>query len=214
MGPLLVLIVIYLVVGFIGMALFLAWAILLGSLLTHLLPFSLLEASLLVSLATIVVGYLMSRFLSSVSPFDMESDDDPVTRLPVIAIPASRFYKTPSDKTWEAWLRYYLANAIVSTFEETPRLTRAIAMPQRQELAIRLAEIGVERLKTKSTRAKRLKLTLDDLKQQMAKMDLKPYDDDLLQIAVSAFNMALLQPEIERVARTKVWQTVTDRFDR
>src|SRR5579862_9094798 len=126
MFPLLVLMVIYLVVGLIGMALFLAWAILLGSLLTHLVPFSLFEASLLVSLATIVVGYLMSRFLGSVSPFEMESEPDAVTRLPVIDIPASRFYKNASDKTWEAWLRYYLANEILSTFEETPRLTSSL----------------------------------------------------------------------------------------
>jgi hypothetical protein len=99
------------------------------------------------------------------------------------------------------------------TLQETPRVAEAIEKPQRQELAIRLAEIGVERLKQKSTRAKRLKVTLEELKQQMTAMDLQPYDDDLLRVAVSACNRALLQPEIERGVRGKRWQKVTDRFD-
>ncbi len=213
MGPILTLLVIYVVLGLLGIALFLGWAILLGSLLMHLVPsFSLFEASLLVSIATLAVGYVLSRILSSFPRFDFE-DEDAVSSLPLVEIPPSRFYKNPSEKTWEAWLCYYLANEILYLLEKAPRVADAMEKPQRQELAIRMAEIGVARLKRKSTRAKRLKVTADELKQQMTAMGLKPYDDDLLHVAVSACNMALLQPEIDRGVRGKHWQKLTDHFD-
>jgi hypothetical protein len=82
------------------------------------------------------------------------------------------------------------------------------------DLAIRLTDIGVERLKRKSTRAKRSKVTVDELKQQMTDMALTPYDNDLLQFAVSTPNMALLQPDIDRITHGKLWQQMTARFNK
>ncbi len=48
----------------VGMAMVLVWSISLGWLLSHLLPFSLLEGSLLAMAASVIVGYVASRIRS------------------------------------------------------------------------------------------------------------------------------------------------------
>ncbi len=100
-----------------GMALVLVWSIGLGWLLSHLLPFSLFEGSLLAMAASVIVGYVASRILGSLELPLIEPEtplEQPVD-LPSYAIPHTRFYPTEPDKSWEAWFRLELANRLYDT---------------------------------------------------------------------------------------------------
>ena len=142
-----------------SMALVLGFALGIGWLLTLFLPFSLFEATLLAIIASIVVGTFWYNLISPRFPlgpvddiYDEDEDyyDD---------IPSNRFYKSEADRTWEAWLRYHLSNSIYYEFQESPQPVASMGSKQLQELAIRLADISVDILKTKTSRTKRLNIT-------------------------------------------------------
>ena len=202
----------------VSLALTLGIAIGIGWLLTLFLPFSLFEASLLGIIASVIVGTFWYNLLESIpglkstkydDDFDDEEDED------YDSIPASRFFKTNSDKTWEGWLRYQLANDIYTEFQEEEHSIISKGEKQAQELAIRLADIVIPMLKTKSPKAKRLSVTLPALKQQMNKMGQRPYDDDILNPAVMAVNWNLdyNYENVMQVIRAKSWNAPCELFD-
>jgi hypothetical protein len=88
----------------VSIALVLAWSIGLGWLLSHLLPFSLFEGSLLAMAASVIVGYIASRVWEGVDlPWvEPETPLEQPVYLPSYAIPYTRFYPTETDKTWKA----------------------------------------------------------------------------------------------------------------
>lgn len=199
-----------------SMVLVLGFAIGVGWLMTLFLPFSLFEASLLALIASIVVGsswyYLLGSLLGlrgEVSDEDYYEEDD------FDQIPPDRFYRSHTDKTWEAWLRHHLANSIYYEFQESPQPVAPMGKKQIQELAIRLADLSVDILKSKSVRAKRLNISATTLKKQMTKIGQRPYDDDILGLAAIAINseVSYHYEELLRVIHTKLWKHPYDGFE-
>jgi hypothetical protein len=195
----------------ISLALSLGFAIGIGWLLTLFFPFSLFEGSLLGLIASVIVGTFWYNFLQSVptgfKQDDYDEDDEYDYDEDYEQIPASRFYKTEADKTWEAWFRFQIANGIYVEFQDSEQPVAPMGEKQLQELAIRLADITISLLKSKSPRAKQLKLSETALKREMHKMGQRPYDDDILELAVMAINEELdfHYEDIIMVIRSKMW---------
>ncbi len=190
-----------------GLALVLAWSIGLGWLLSHVLPFSLFEGSLLAMVASVIVGYVASRILDGLElPFiEPETLAEKPGEVPSYAIPYTRFYPTEADKTWEGWFRFELANRLYDALAVAPRLTGRLDKSQRQELAIRLTDIGIVLLKAKTGRGRQVRTRLADWQAHMTQQGLKPYDEALLRLAMTTVNNVLAVPLFEHVVRAKLW---------
>ena len=211
-------IIVILILVLASMALVLGFAIGIGWLMTLFLPFSLFEASLLALIASVVVGsswyYLLGSILGlrdeMLDEDYYETYDDDFDR-----IPPDRFYQSGNDKTWEAWLRHHLANSIYFEFQESPQPVAPMGKKQIQELAIRLADMSVDILKSKSVRARRLNISAATLKKQMNKIGQRPYDDDILGLAAIAINseVSYHYEELLRVIHTKLWKHPYDGFE-
>lgn len=199
-----------LLVIIISLALVLGIAMGLGWLVLLFLPFTLFEATLLVLVAFIPVGFFWYNIMVSISDFAAEPYDD----YEEYEIPATRFFETEQDKTWEAWFRFQIANSIYDEFQISPQPVAPMGDKQLQELAIRLADTAMSLLKSKTTRAKRLTITLNALKRQMTKAGQRPYDDDILRLAVEAINDTLdFQEEVLRhVIQHKLWNSRYELF--
>jgi hypothetical protein len=80
-----------------------------------------------------------------------------------------------------------------------------------KELAIRVTDVVVEKLKNRNSRAQSIKLTKNQLVQQMKKMELRPYDNDILEAVVSAVNERLMFDEMMAdIVREKEWDDLMD----
>jgi hypothetical protein len=205
----------------ISLILVLGLAIGIGWLLTLILPFTLFEGTLLGMIASIIIGAIWYNFFRSVPDFipgsygfDYDEDEDEEDDFDFDEIPVSRFYKTDADKTWETWFRYEIANGIYVEFQDSPKQIAPLGDKQMQELAVRLADIGVSILKTKSARAKQFKISKAMLKRQMTKMGQQPYDDDILSLAATAINENLdyYYEDLINVIRNKSWHERMDIF--
>jgi hypothetical protein len=214
------LLLLILAVVIISLVLVLGFAVGIGWLLTLFLPFSLFEASLLGLIASVIVGTFWYNFLQSVpiglrqGEYDYDEDEDEYDG-EYNQIPASRFYKTEADKTWEAWFRFLIANSIYIEFQDAEQPVAPMGEKQLQELAIRLADITITLLKSKSPRAKQLEVSVPALKRQMNQMGQRPYDDDILELATEAINEELdyHYEDIIMVIRSKMWHKLYDRYD-
>lgn len=211
------LLLLILAVVIISLVLVLGFAIGIGWLLTLFLPFNLFEASLLGLIASVIVGTFWYNFLQSVpvglkqGEYDYDEDEYDYDE-DYEQIPASRFYKTEADKTWEAWFRFQIANGIYVEFQDSEQPVAPMGEKQLQELAIRLADMTISLLKSKSPRAKQLKITVAALKRQMNKMGQRPYDDDILELAAIAINDELdfHYEDVMMVIRSKMWNKPYD----
>ena len=134
-----------------------------------------------------------------------ETPLEPAIDLPSYAIPHIRFYPTDTNKTWEGWFRFELANRLYDALAAAPRQTGRLDNSQRQELAVRLADIAVALLKAKTGRGRRLSTRLVDWQTHMTKQGLQPYDEALLRLAMSTLHDILATPMFERVVCTKLW---------
>ncbi|MEE8391785.1 MAG: hypothetical protein V3S14_13455 [Anaerolineae bacterium] len=205
-----------------SLALVLGIAIGLGWVLTLFLPFTLFEGAFLVMAASAVIGTVgynlvraLSDFIPQLSDFDDEDEDKDEDDEDYDDIPASRFFKTVTEQTWETWFRYEIANDIYVEFQAAPKRIAPMGDRQLQELAIRLADTAVAILKAKSSRAKRLEITKATLERQMTKTGQRPYDDDILNLAVNAIgeNLDYYYEDFIEVIRGKLWNEATDMFN-
>lgn len=205
-----------LIIVAISLTIVLGFAIGVGWLLTFILPFTLFEASLLGLIASVIVGTFWYNILDSTSEFNFgKYDDDEEEDDEYNYIPVTRFYKSKAEKTWEAWIFFQIANSIYVEFQDSPHPVAPIGDKQLQELAIRLADLTIPLLKAKSARTKQLKVTITALKKQMTQVGQRPYDDDILKLAVTAINDDLdyNYEEIINVIRAKLWDRPCGRFD-
>lgn len=187
---------------FVLMIVLLGWAIIVGWVLTQMFAFTLFEGTLLAMVATGMAGYLV--FSTLLDRLSLPDDEDELWDEDTDNIPAERFFPTPAERTWEAWFRFQVANTIYSELREN-HPTTAMDKPQKQELSIRLSEICIAALKSKSTRSRDFHLSINDLQRQMKTMELKPYDDDILEVAADATNLSLVLPPAETVIREQLW---------
>lgn len=216
MGAFLLLFLIILVIALVMQAVVLAWGIGVGWLLTLFLPLSLFEGALLGLISAGMVAFALQRILSSeISPFsDYDDDDDELFDIldGYEVIPESRFYKDKGGKTWEAWVKHEIANGIYEEMQGSDVSFGSMGKQQLQELAIRLADIGVAVLKTKA-KNRTLRVTISNLRSQMKKINQRPYDNDILELAVEAINDELEYEETIDVVRGKMWKQSCDMFD-
>ena len=201
--------------GLVGIVFVLAWSIGLGWLLTLLLPFNLFEGSILAMAASVIVASVASRILKTTDfPFnEPEEEDDDSFDLTTYTIPATRFYTSQAEQTWEAWVRFELANRIDNALLHSPRVTGRMDKNQRQELAIRLTDVAIGLLKAKTGRSKLIRTRLKDWQQQMIKQDLKPYDEAILRLAMVTLHRAVAHPMVDNVVRSKMWDKPAAIFD-
>ncbi len=204
-----ILIILVVVVSF---ALVFGAALGVGWVLARFLPFSLFEATLLSMIATMIIWTVWRNILSSVRDFGPDVDEEE-PEWGLDEIPPSRFYRTDADRTWENWFRYILANATYEDFLNSG-WTAQMNEGQLKELSIRLTDAAIAGLKAKSSRTKRLRVSKGMLKHEITKMGQKPYDDDILDTAVSAINDELgsLQEELRDVIRGRLWNEPVDMF--
>lgn len=209
---LLILIIIVLVISF---ALVFGVALAVGWILTLFLPFSLFEATLLGTITAIVTGVIWYNILRLAGVFNFYEEYEEEEAEPDLdEIPMSRFCRTDADRTWENWFRYVIANTIYEDFLDSPGLIPQMNERQLQELSIRLTEAAIAALKRKSPRTKRVRMTKGMLKHEMTRMGQQPYDDDILDTAVSAINVELVssQEELREVIRERSWDEHVDVF--
>ncbi len=200
-------------IGFLCLAVLIGWSVGMGWLLIRIAPFTLFEATLLVMIASITVGYGAIRILtanvrdltgsSSVSP-SLEDQPEP--------IPPQRFYQSEAEKTNEAWFRYEMANAIYWDFDQDDGINTTMNDTEMKELAIRLSEVLVGALKSQKPKQGRpVRVTVTQLKKQMDKMGQRPYDDDIMRTAVSGINeMFDYDEDLAAIAQVQNWDEMAE----
>ena len=199
---------IFLVVLFVvvGTAVVLGWSIGIGWLLTLFLPFTWFEASLLVMVASIAISALGVRLLMTVPAPSPLTDTDELYEPP---ISTERFYPSSGRVTFEAWFRFEMANDIYWELTDTPSIVNSMDEQETKELAIRLTDIAANLLKNRTSNAYRIKVSKNQLMQQMKKMQLRPYDDDILQAAAEAITLRLSDDEMmAEMVREKSWDEI------
>ena len=199
---------IFLVVLFVvvGTAVVLGWSIGIGWLLTLFLPFTWFEVSLLVMVASIAISALGVRLLMTVPAPSPLTDTDELYEPP---ISTERFYPSSGRVTFEAWFRFEMANDIYWELTDTPSIVNSMDEQETKELAIRLTDIAANLLKNRTSNAYRIKVSKNQLMQQMKKMQLRPYDDDILQAAAEAITLRLSDDEMmAEMVREKSWDEI------
>ena len=199
---------IFLVVLFVvvGTAVVLGWSIGIGWLLTLFLPFTWFEASLLVMVASIAISALGVRLLMTVPAPSPLTDTDELYEPP---ISTERFYPSSGRVTFEAWFRFEMANDIYWELTDTPSIVNSMDEQETKELAIRLTDIAANLLKNRTSNAYRIKVSKNQVMQQMKKMQLRPYDDDILQAAAEAITLRLSDDEMmAEMVREKSWDEI------
>jgi hypothetical protein len=106
-------------------------------------------------------------------------------------IAKSRFYQQEQERTWESWLREELANDIYIEFQDAPDTVDTLSDPQTQEMAIRLADAAINILKRRTSRARRLAVTLADFQRELQRIGQRAYNDEMLNMVLLATNMNL-----------------------
>jgi hypothetical protein len=193
-----------------GVALGMGWV------LRLLLPFTLFEAALLGLLFSVTGIYLLATLFRTFGVEENLSFPVMNNRLRPIpaeqkaykALPSTRFYATPGERTWDAWLRREIANDIYMEFQDAPYTTSSMNDTQVQALAIRLADIALGVLKQKTQRAKHLKFNLATLKREMQRQGQRAYDDDILRLALNGINVNIefYEDDLLELIRTQAWQ--------
>jgi hypothetical protein len=199
-------------IGLVIIAVILGWSTGIGWVIIKLLPFTLFEATLLVMLSSFVAAYLVYRLINLPNELDASPDFDDLSPesilFPDANIPADRFIDPDEEETDETWFRYQIANAIYVHLQDELALDESMGATQAKELAVRLTEVVTAVFHSRSPKSKnrRASLTIARLKKQMTKMKLRPYDDDILETAVSAVNQRLsYDDELADIVRYQTW---------
>jgi hypothetical protein len=217
--PILLFILLLVAIFAIGFAMVTGFAALMGWLLRRVFELTVAESLFLggffSALAVAFIHWLLNLFGPSnglPTPYGQGSDD----RIAVEDEPdykniaKNRFYKTPSERTWEAWLRYEFANDIYMELQSEPSTISHMNDSQAQELSIRLADVAITMLKRRNSRSKNLEVNELTLKREMVRLGQRAYDDDILEAAVMAVNLNLeyYQDEILDLLRTRRWDSL------
>jgi len=209
--PTILIIILIIVLIVVSFALVMGIALGIGWVLTRFLPFSLFEATLVGMIAAFVTLNIWRNVLGSAPGFG-PAEEEPEPDFD--EIPLSRFCRTDADRTWENLFQYEIANTVYEGFLDSPGRIGQMNDRQLQELSIRLTDAAIAALKTKSPRTRRLRVTKGMLKHEMTRMGQQPYDDDILDTAVSAINDELIssQEELREVIRDRLWDEPADVF--
>lgn len=201
---------VFLLIGVLGIALLIAWSLGLGWVLWQLVPvLSLFEAGLLVMLATCALLYAASRLALPLPESAAETYNDAWEE--EYPLPLLRFLEEGTAVTQETIFRHQLANAIYMNLLTNPDSPQMMNNTQLEALAMRLVEVMVAILKRKPQNTPRVSVSIAAMKKEMDKMGQRPYDDDILQIAVGAANVEFaFDDELADIVREKRWSEAYD----
>jgi hypothetical protein len=191
---LMLLITVIFLVGFIFTG---AVALLFGKLLQTFLPFTLFEATILSTFFAAVTVYWFWRLVTIIAPPEVwqqpvrEQLEETEEEEGYQTIAKSRFYQQGEERTWELWLREELANDIYVEFQDAPDTVDNLSDPQAQEMAIRLADAAINILKRRTSRARRLAVSLADFQRELHRIGQRAYNDEMLNLVLLATNMNL-----------------------
>jgi len=180
-----------------------------GWVLSRIVSFTLFEGTLVAMFALVIVGVIWRSLTGNLPDlptygydYDEIEDEDEDYYEP---IPASRFFKADAERTWRAVLAYEIANDIYMECREGSARVASMDDKRLQELAIRLADIAIAVLE--STRGNRFRITKAKLKQQMNKIGQRPYDDDILDLAVVAIseNVDCYYDDLVEIVKNDLW---------
>lgn len=219
----LVLVVVLALAGIVGV---IAWALLLGGLLTLILPFRLFEAALLVMIATALIVQVL-RGAASQQP----ASPKPAEAAQIVETPAVPEQRINTGLTWEAWFRAELADALHEALHAPEpsldvalgesldalagiRLNRARPISDElwQETAARLAEAITVGLRDNPPAGKRLKVNGAELRAHMLRHDLPMVDEELLAQVAAVVNRQLARPEVANMIYQYLWDKPTSVF--
>lgn len=190
----------------------------LGYLLRWMVPaLSLFESTLLGTLLGVIALYVLTYIARGLLPEELIAghrggrwpvDDGQEHQI----IPQERFFKESSERTWEAWLHAELSNDIYAEFQDMPNSVSNLNATQVQELSIRLAEAGMNLIKRKTGRARRLTVSINDLRRELNRMGQRAYDDEILMMALAAINMNLnfFSDPLREVIRDQRWTQLAE----
>jgi len=213
----LLIIIVVLLLLTLATGLLLGWSLGLGWLLSRLVSsLTLFEASLLALLPTLLFAHRLLNMLSETvtsygesrtdpeEVFALDTAEDHFTDEDVYPIPLTQFTKG-QRLVGEHVVLLEFANGIYYRMQTTPGGVGLMGDVQAQQLAIRLAEFAVKVLKNK--RSGRYEISLTALKKQMEKDGQRPYDNDILRLAVDEVNELLEGDEdVVFVTRSKAWR--------
>jgi hypothetical protein len=212
---LIILLVILVVVLAIGLVLL--WAMGWGWLLARFSPLSLFEASLLIMLPSLLIVNRIASFfgdiLTSFEPsssssedrYELDEVDDYFNDEEIYPIPLKQLTKG-KEPLGEDVVMLEFANGIYNRLTEEGKVG-FMGDAQVRQLAIRLAEFAVKILKNKRGGGYRISLTA--VKKQMEKDGQRPYDTDILNLAVEEVNELLASDEdVIMVTRSKSWRVL------
>lgn len=199
--------------GIVLMLLLFGWSLGWGWLITRLLSFTLFEGTLVALLISLAVITALSRIILNTPPPDslwLEDDWDDEVGEEDYTIPSTRFWKRDNERTAEKFTHYVLANEIYTQASDSPKTRGFMGEQQLQELSIRLGELALQVLKRKRKNARDLSITISQLQQQMAQMNLQPYDPEILALAVNVVNELLVEDDdddgmLSDIIRQKLW---------
>jgi hypothetical protein len=198
----------YYTAGFLGslvmlivlLTVILGWSLVLGWILTIILPFELFEGALLVMIATGIVAYGLANISSS------DDDDDDFSER--YSIPVDRFAKSGTEGTWENYIRYEIANTVKYEFEQSGVVSEMDGV-QQEALAIRMSDAAVTILKRKSTRSTKIEITKSQLRRQLEQMGFQQDDESIIGVAIESINQAIIDTPIQFIMRKKAWSQLT-----
>lgn len=203
-----------------AIGLILGWSLGLGWLLQRWIGLTLFEGAVLVMLASAGVAYLIKSLLTSTQqqlmaprpwpPNEVELEDESGDALddwaaPHYPIPTERFRPRSGFLTGKDLFKYEVANNISLAMAAEPKSVGMMNPQQVNEVSIRLAGIVADILK-KRRNPNQTKISVKGLRQQMTQMDLRPYDQDLLELTVQTSNQLLADDEdLLEIVRFKLW---------
>lgn len=184
----------------------LLWVWGVGWLLSLFLPLTLFQAGWLVWGASTILGYMlfagmedMRQSLGREDGGELDEDEFP--------IPRERFTGGADEETGEILFCYMIANNIFLHIDRDAHVKRGMDDMQVQELSVRLADAAVRVLKKKPKRTRRFRVTAVSMSRELIAMGQRPYDTDILEIAVEAINEQLeIDDLLEQIVQSRLWQ--------
>lgn len=175
-----------------------------GWLLSLWLPFSFLHTSLLLLGVTFaLLYYLFADFREIHEELGEDLFDEDGEEMP---IPQARFMGNGAEQTGEVFFRYIVANSICRQMNQNLSVRGRMNDTEVQELSIRLADAVVFVFRRKPVHTLRYQVTVSGLRGAFNKMGQRPYDADILELAVVTVNEALMtDPDLAVIARDRRW---------
>lgn len=178
--------------------------------LTQIIPaFSLFEAAVVIILAGVVTRALFEgifEFFKQTSSNVLDLNTFPYEDDPQNAIVIDRFAETADEFDGEAYFRYHIANAIFNDLNDKPQTVGLNTQREIIELSIRLTDPVVSILKRRKKSVAHVAITVGAMRKELTRMELRAYDNDILETAVKSVNGELkMNEQLRNIVNDHEW---------